>query len=148
MLTDPIALTPPNMASDAVKNALRAILARDSDSAEAAIDTAVASGLGRAAAMRLWSLSQLAKGDISEAVRALRRARTANGSGKQALTAALILLEAGYVIDAVRSALDALATTRRAGEARGEQAALLVLGGCYRRLGRGDEALLLEAHAG
>jgi hypothetical protein len=148
VLTDPVALTPPNLASDAVRNALRAIMARDSDSAEAAIDTAVASGLGRAAAMRLWAMSQLAKGDVSEAVRALRRARTANGSGKQALTAALILLEAGYVTDAVRSALDALATTRRAGESRGEQAALLVLGGCYRRLGRSNEALLLEAHAG
>jgi len=147
VLTDPIALTPPNMASDAVKNALRAILSRDGDAAETAIDTAVASGLGRAAAMRLWSLTQLAKGDISEAVRALRRARTPSG-GKQALTAALILLEAGYLTDAVRSALDALAITRRAGEARGEQAALLVLGGCYRRLGRGTEALMLEAHAG
>ncbi len=147
VLTDPIALTPPNMASDAVKNALRAILCRDGDAAETAIDTAVASGLGRAAAMRLWALTQLAKGDIAEAVRALRRARTTTG-GKQALTAALILLEAGYLTDAVRSALDALAITRRAGEARGEQAALLVLGGCYRRLGRGTEALMLEAHAG
>jgi hypothetical protein len=147
VLTDPIALTPPNMASDAVKNALRAILSRDGDAAETAIDTAVASGLGRAAAMRLWALTQLAKGDVAEAVRALRRARTPSG-GKQALTAALILLEAGYLTDAVRSALDALAITRRAGEARGEQAALLVLGGCYRRLGRGTEALMLEAHAG
>ena len=147
-LTDPVALAPASMTSDSVKSALRAILARDTEAAESALDTAVASGLGRAAAMRLWALAQLAKGDIAEAVRALQRARTQTSSGKQALTAALILLEAGYAIDAVRSALDALAITRRAGEARGEQAALLVLGGCYRRLGRSSEALMLETRAG
>jgi hypothetical protein len=146
-LTDPAALAPPDMASESVQNALRAIVARDSEAAETALDTAVASGLGRSAAMRLWALAQLAKGDIAEAVRALRRARSSVQSGKEPLTAALILLEAGYVLDAVRSALDALAITRRIGEARGEQAALLVLGGCYRRLGRGDDALMLEARA-
>lgn len=145
--TDPAPPAPATLASDLVQVALRAISARDAEAAEIALDTAVASGLGRSAAMRLWAIAQLAKGDVAEAVRALRRAPAGPRGGKQALTAALILLEAGYVVDAVRSALDALALARRAGEARGEHAALLVLGGCYRRLGRGGEALALEARA-
>jgi tetratricopeptide (TPR) repeat protein len=99
----------------------------------------------------LSAIAQLSKGDIPEAVRALKRALSASGpatSGKQTLTAALILLEADRVLDATRSALEALANTRRIGEAKGEHAALLVLAGCYRRLGRAVEAEQMEAQAG
>lgn len=160
--TDPLHDTAPSEESDkpsphpaapAVKEALRAILACDADAAEGALDTAVTMGLGRAAAGRLSAIAQLAKGDIPEAVRVLKRSRASgNGSAgassiKQALTAALILIEAGQALDAMRSALEALALSRRAGEDRGEHASLFVLSGCYRLLGRFADADRIDVRA-
>jgi tetratricopeptide (TPR) repeat protein len=130
-----------------VLSALRAIEARDADAAEAALDTAVTMGLGRTAAGRLWAVALLARGEVAQAVDVLKRAPAGASRARQALTAALILLETGNSIDAVRSALDALSVARRTSEPQGERAALLVLGGCYRRLGRLDEAERLETRA-
>jgi hypothetical protein len=127
--------------------ALRAIEERDADAAEAALDTAVTMGLGRTAAGRLWAVSLLARGEVAQAVDVLKRAPAGASRARQALTASLILLETGNAIDAVRSALDALSAARRMSEPLGERAALFVLGGCYRRLGRLDDAERLETRA-
>jgi hypothetical protein len=127
-----------------MRSAIRAIVRRETESAESLIDTAVAAGWGRAGAQRLWSIAQLAKGDLPHAVRILKQAHLPGANpgtrSREALAAALILLEAGECMDAVRSALEALASARRGREARGERAALELLAACYQVLGRETEA--------
>jgi hypothetical protein len=104
----------------------------------------VAAGWGRAGAQRLWSIAQLAKGDLPHAVRVLKQAHVPGGNpgtrSREAIAAALILLEAGECMDAVRSALEALASARRAPEPRGERAALELLAACYQLLDRSPDA--------
>jgi hypothetical protein len=135
---------PRTIASSAMRSAIRAIVRRESESAESLIDTAVAAGWGRAGAQRLWSIAQLAKGDLPHAVRVLKQAHVPGGNpgtrSREAIAAALILLEAGECMDAVRSALEALASARRASETRGERAALELLAACYQQLGREPDA--------
>lgn len=135
---------PRAIASSAMRSAIRAIIRRESDSAESLIDTAVAAGWGRAGAQRLWSIAQLAKGDLPHAVRVLKQAHVPGGNpgtrSREAIAAALILLEAGECMDAVRSALEALASARRVPEPRGERAALELLAACYELLGRAPDA--------
>jgi hypothetical protein len=142
---------PRQLAANAVRAAIRAIVRGDVEAAESLVDTAVAGGWGAAAAQRLWSIAQLKKGDVPAAVRALKQARAPLGvpaaRNREAITAALILLESGDVIEAVRAALDGLAGCRRATDAGGERAALLVLCGCYRMLGREPEAHRIESAA-
>jgi hypothetical protein len=142
---------PRQLAASAVRAAIRAIVRGDVESAESLVDTAVAGGWGRAAAQRLWSIAQLKKGDVPAAVRALKQARAPQAApaarNREAITAALILLESGEPIEAVRAALEGLAGCRRASDAGGERAALLVLCACYRMLGREPEALHFESAA-
>ena len=142
---------PRQLAANAVRAAIRAIVRGDVESAESLVDTAVAGGWGRAAAQRLWSIAQLKKGDVPAAVRALKQARAPlavpAARNREAITAALILLESGEPIEAVRAVLDGLAGCRRASDAGGERAALLVLCACYRMLGREPEALHIESAA-
>jgi tetratricopeptide (TPR) repeat protein len=142
---------PKQLAQNAMQAAIAAILRGEIDSAEGLIDTAVAAGFGRAAAQRLWSVAQLRHGDVPEAVRTLKDAHVPSAGAatrsREAIAAALILLESGESVDAVRSALEALASTRRAQDARGEQVALYVLSSCYRSLGREAEADRLASTA-
>jgi hypothetical protein len=142
---------PRQLAASAVRAAIRAIVRGDVEAAESLVDTAVAGGWGAAAAQRLWSIAQLKKGDVPAAVRALKQARAPLGvpaaRNREAITAALILLESGDVIEAVRAALDGLAGCRRMPDAVGERAALLVLCACYRMLGREPEAHRIESAA-
>jgi hypothetical protein len=67
---------------------------------------------------------------------------------REAIAAGLILLEAGSVVDAVRSVLEALLAARRAQDQRAERAALELLAGCYRALGRAHEAERIDAALG
>ena len=135
---------PRAMATSAMRSAIRAIIRGETESAESLIDTAVAAGWGRAGAQRLWSIAQLAKGDLPHAVRVLKQAHVAGANSgtrsREAIAAALILLEAGECMDAVRSALEALASARRGREPRGERAALELLAACYHLLGREPDA--------
>jgi hypothetical protein len=140
-------LSPLSVAQEALRGAIAALATSDAETAERMLDTAVAAGLERASAGRLWALAQLARGDVPEAVRALKRVRAPRASGREALTAALILLEAQAPVDAVRSSLEALAHARRQGESRGERAALHVLAACYRALDREQDAMKLETRA-
>jgi hypothetical protein len=142
----------PRHAATAMRAAIRAIVRGDVESAESLVDTALAQGWSRAAAQRLWAIAQLRKGDVPAAVRALKQARARAQAptvrAREAITAALILLEAREPIDAVRAALDGLAGCRRAHDGGGERAALIVLAACYRVLGREDDAQRIEAAAG
>jgi hypothetical protein len=135
---------PRTIATSAMRSAIRAIIRRETESAESLIDTAVAAGWGRAGAQRLWAIAQLAKGDLPHAVRVLKQAHVPGANpgtrSREAIAAALILLEAGECMDAVRSALEALASARRVMEPLGERAALELLAACYQLLGREPEA--------
>ena len=141
---DESAADPRFMASAAVRSAIHAIVRGEAEAAESLIDTAVAAGWGRAGAQRLWSIAQLAKGEVPDAVRALKQACVPHANPgtrcREAIAASLILLEAGELVDAVRAALEALASARREHDARGERAALELLAGCYRALDRPEDA--------
>jgi hypothetical protein len=146
------AADPKQMAGSAVRAAIWAIVYGDVESAERALDVALAAGWDTAAAQRLWSIAQLRRGDVPEAVRTLKQANTnasePGGGMREAIAAGLILLEAGAVIDAVRSVLEALSAARRAQDRRAERAALELLAGCYRALGRAHEAERIDAVLG
>lgn len=135
---------PRQLASTAIQAAISAIVRGEPDAAEGLIDTAVAAGFGRAAAQRLWSMAELERGDVPGAVRALKDAHLPAGTpgtrSREAIAAALILLESGEKLDAVRAGLDALASSRRAHDTRGEHVALHVLSSCYHALGREPDA--------
>jgi hypothetical protein len=135
---------PRAMASAAIRSAIHAIVRGEHDAAEGFIDTAVAAGWGRAGAQRLWSVAQLRKGSLPDAVRTLKQAHVESANpgtrSREAITAGLILLEAGECVDAVRSLLEALASARRAHETLGERAALELLSACFRLLDREADA--------
>ncbi len=143
---------PRQLASAAMRSAVGAIARGELDAAEGLIDTAVAAGWGRHAAQRLWAIVHLAKGHVPEAVRALKQAQMAGGGAatrsREALAAALILLESGAPLDALRSALEALAATRRAHDGGGERVALRLLSDCYRALGHDTQAERIAGAAG
>ena len=143
------ATDPKQMASSAVRAAIWAIVYGDVDSAERALDVALAAGWDTAAAQRLWSIAQLRRGDVPEAVRTLKQANAnagePSGGMREAIAAGLILLEAGAVVDAVRTVLEALLAARRSQDRRAERAALELLAGCYRALGRVQEAERIDA---
>jgi hypothetical protein len=138
------AADPRQLAAASIGAAVAAIARGELDVAESLIDTAVAAGWGRHAAQRLSSLVQLAKGHVPEAVRALKQARVPDAEpgtrSREALAAALILLESGETLDALRATLEGLCGARRAGDARGERVALHVLSDCYRALGQDAQA--------
>ena len=139
-----------DVAADAQKRAIQAILVRDFDEVERAIDMLVASGHDAASVERLRTVTMLAKGDHDGARALLERLRErANGSAQEprlALTSALVAIATGDMERAVRAALAALSRARTSADASGERASLGVLALCYRGLGReGDAARLAEA---
>lgn len=143
------ATNPRASAAPAVQSAVQAILARDFDAVDRAVETAVARGGNPAVADRVRAVAELARGDVAAAMRMLSRARklpesSQRGAARAALTLALVLLESGDSRHAVRAALGALASARAAADARGELAALRALAQCYRALGREADAAKLE----
>jgi hypothetical protein len=139
-----------DVARAAIEGAVTAIARGEPEGAEAALDTAIAAGWDRSAAQRLWAVALLARDDVAGAVHVLKQARSGHSDGahaRDAITAALILLQAGEDVDAIRAALEGLASARKQDDARGEAAALLVLSGCYRQLGRAPDAERLAAAA-
>ena len=143
------ATDPRRMAASAVRAAIWSTVHGDVEAAERALDVALAAGWDTAAAQRLWSIVQLRRGDLPEAVRALKQANAnagePSGGMREAIAAGLILLEAGAVVDATRSVLEALVVARRTQDPRAERAALELLAGCYRALGRTGEADRIDA---
>ncbi|MBK8169926.1 MAG: hypothetical protein IPK60_06240 [Sandaracinaceae bacterium] len=136
----------------AVHSAVQAILARDFDAVDRAVETAVAKGRDPAAADRVRAMAELARGDVAAAMRILSRARKLpeqdkKSAARAALTLSLVLLESGDKRHAVRAALGALAAARAAQDARGEEAAMRALAQCYRALGREDDARALDGVA-
>jgi hypothetical protein len=117
----------------------------DAEGAERSIDSALASGCEPGAASLLSCVAALRRGDLADAVLALRKPETQRvPRARRALTAALVLFEAQAPFEAVRSALDALSASRAAHDRRGERAALLLLAACYTALGREHDAETLR----
>ncbi len=141
---NPDAGTPP--AGDRVSQvAVSALLAGDIDVVERTIEAAIAQGRDLAAADRVRAMAHLAKGDTNAAMKAFARLRRQNpddlrGRARASLTLAWILLHSGDAEGGVRASLDALASTRRLKDPRGEAAALHTMAACYRSLGRTEEA--------
>jgi hypothetical protein len=140
--------------SDTVERAVRAIVAKDFDAVERVVEAAVAAGGAPAAAERIRAVAQLARGDVGAALRTLQRNRrlardgdTSASAARASLALALVLLNAGDPIPAVRAAVGALASARARSDARGEDAALRALASCYRALGRMDDAARLDQRA-
>jgi hypothetical protein len=146
---EPDATDPKRMAASAVRAAIWSTVHGDVEAADRALDVALAAGWDTSAAQRLASIVQLRRGDLPEAVRALKQANAnagePGGGIREAIAAGLILLEAGAVVDATRSCLEALLVARRTQDRRAERAALELLAGCYRALGRSEEAERIEA---
>lgn len=148
------AYPPAHAVSDTVQRAVRAIVARDFDAVERVVEAAVAAGGAPAAADRVRAVAQLARGDVQSALRTLQRNRrrapdgdTSASAARALLALALVLLNAGDPVPAVRAAVGALASARARNDARGEDAALRTLSSCYRALGRAEDAAKLEQRA-
>jgi tetratricopeptide (TPR) repeat protein len=143
---------PQNIAVEARARAVQAILARDFDEVDRAIELLVAAGRDGHSVDRLRTVTLLAKGDHNAARALLERLREGEAEAPKktphlTLTTALVSIAAGELEPAVRSCLEALARTREAGDVLGERAALSVLSMCYRRLGREDDAARLAGAA-
>ncbi len=140
-----------SMAEDAIHSAVQALLQKDFEGVERWLDTAVAAGCGRAAAQRILSLAQLARGEAQQASLTLSRAAAADAPApvlaRDALCWALIHVESGDPAHGVRAALSALAKSRRLSDNAGERAALHVLAHCYRLLDRAPDATTIESAA-
>jgi hypothetical protein len=141
---------PPDLVGEAGSRAVQAILARDFDEVERAIELLVASGRDGAAIDRLRTVTLLVKGDQPAAVALLQRLREGSVgalSARLSLTAALVAVASGDVSAALRTSLETLARTREGRDALGERACLSVLAMCYRRLGREDDGARLARAA-
>ena len=139
--------------SSFVSAAEDAVRRRDVAALETLVQRAVASGSDMAAVARFRALSDLLRGDVGGARRAIAKARSfrnarAGGDPRESIAEAAVALGSGDPGAAARLGLRALALARKAGDPKGEHAALRTLAACYRALGREDDAAALEAHAG
>lgn len=146
-----------SMAGETRQRAVEAMLARDYDEIDRAIELLTAAGYDGASIDRLRVVTLLIKGDQAGAETLLARLRSEDDAGdghspktpQLTLTAALTALATGELKQAVRESLSALARTREARDALGQRASLSVLSLCYRGLGRtADAARFAEAAIG
>jgi hypothetical protein len=154
--SDPILPVPsdsaPPLANEAVQQAIDAMIARDFEAVERAIELVVAAGRDGPVVDRLRAMSLLSRGDRDGALRAIDKGRTTEDeptieTTRALLTRALVLLESDQLESGVRVSLRALARARKAAEMPGERAALQTLALFYRRLGRDPDAQGLELAA-
>jgi tetratricopeptide (TPR) repeat protein len=132
-----------SLGGEARQRAVHAILARDFDEVERAMELLVASGRAGASVDRLRTVTLLVKGDHAGAIALLDRLRQSQPPRRApqvTLTSALVSIATGDLEPAVRDCLEALARTREAHDVLGESAALSVLSMCYRKLGREADA--------
>lgn len=149
--------TPPKQQAgvDAPQNAVRAACAAiarsEPETAERLLDAAVAAGWRRPAAQRLRAVSQLCRGDLVAARQALEGASPADAdtgretheptNPRDTVAWALVHLESGDPLAAIRNALAALATCRmHPPDQAGQAAALATLAASYRCLGEASKA--------
>jgi hypothetical protein len=140
---------PDALVEQAVSQAVQAMLARDVEGLERALELIVAAGRDVGSVERIRALSLLLRGDAAGAQRLVERARRRESergtvSARTDVAMALIMLESGRATAAVREVLSGLQKARARGEPAGERACLATLALCFRHLGREDEARELE----
>jgi tetratricopeptide (TPR) repeat protein len=136
-----------DVVSQARTRAVQAILARDFDEVERAIELLVAAG---ASVDRLRAIILLVKGDRDGASLLLARLHEAASSPdnpRLLLTQALFSIGDGQLASALRVALKALSLARQRHDDAGERASLSVLALSYRALGRELDAQKLAQAA-
>ncbi|HEY6878059.1 MAG TPA: hypothetical protein VI299_08560, partial [Polyangiales bacterium] len=133
-----------DVAAQARSRAVHALLARDFEEVERALELLVAAGRDGTSVDRLRAVTLLVKGDRAGASLLLARLHEAaanwDDSPKLLLTQALVSIAGDAPSAAVRAGLRALASARKAHDKHGERACLSVLALCYRALGRDAEA--------
>jgi len=137
--------------SEAIKQAVSAIRARDFDRLERALELMIAAGRDGPHVDRIRALAQLEKGDHVGAALLLARSSAREApleTPRTVLARALLRFQEADPKGAIRDALHALAQVRAAGHGTGERAALLTLSAFYAELGRAQEATLLKQAAG
>ena len=114
---------------------MEAILGRDFDAVERALELVIAAGRDGPSVDRLRAMTALVKGDRTGALRLLDRARhrEEKTTPRTAIATALVLIETGELGAAVRQALHALALARAAADQPGERAAIATMAACYRK---------------
>lgn len=142
----------PPLANEAVQQAIDAMIARDFEGVERAIELVVAAGRDGPVVDRLRAMSLLSRGDRDGALRAIEKGRSPEEdrdveTTRALLTRALVMLESDHLEQGVRVALRALARARKDSELAGERAALQTLALFYRRFGRDPDAQGLELAA-
>ncbi len=130
---------------EVLRKTIEALQARDLDALDYHIDLASSLGRDPAAVNRLRAMGQLVRGDVEGALSALAEARTHDSpdrksTARASLALSLVLVRAGNLPQAIRSALSALGVARSMKDPRGEAAAMHVLSTCYRALGRESDA--------
>ncbi|MET0284354.1 MAG: hypothetical protein ABW352_07785 [Polyangiales bacterium] len=142
---------PLDVGAQARARAVQAILARDFDEVERAVELLVAAGRDGASVDRLRAVTLLVKGDRDGASLLLARLHeAATGPGdspRLLLTQALLSIASDEPTSAVRTVLRALSLARQAQDNAGERACLSVLALCYGALGREAEAQRLAQAA-
>jgi tetratricopeptide (TPR) repeat protein len=139
-----------DVVTQARTRAVQAILARDFDEVERAVELLVAAGRDGASVDRLRAVTLLVKGDRDGASLLLARLHEGNGAGESPrllLTQALLSIASEELTAAVRTGLRALSLARQARDGVGERACLSVLSLCYGALGRKSEAQQLASAA-
>lgn len=129
-------------AEDAVKRGDAEALGRIAERA-----TAAGSDLG--AVTRFRAIADLVRGDVDAARRTMERGRSLGAprpgtAVRDAVVETLVLTAGGEIRSAVRAALRGIALARREGDAKGEDAALRALAGCYRAVGREEDATRID----
>ena len=139
---EPHATTGANIASRLGELAKDALLSADNAALERWVDGLRAAGESPMFTERLRALSRLGRGDIGDALRVLRRTRSALDPRdhklrcQTSLALGVALSVAGRPQEALLEGMDALARARHVGDERGAQACLAFLAKLYSSVGR------------
>jgi hypothetical protein len=149
---DPPTNSGANIASRLGELAKDALLNADNAALERWVDGLRAAGESPMFTERLQALSRLGRGDIGDALRVLRRTRSALDPQdhklrcQTSLALGVALSVAGRAQEALLEGMDALARARHVGDERGAQACLAFLAKLYTSVGR-EEADRLRVNA-
>ena len=141
-----------NIATRLGELAKEALLSADNAALERWVDGLRAAGESPMFTERLRALSRLGRGDIGDALRVLRRTRSALDPRdhklrcQTSLALGVALSVAGRPQEALLEGMDALARARHVGDERGAEACLAFLSKLYASVGR-EESVALRASA-
>ncbi len=150
-ISNPESLDPDEFAARMVELGRRALVSGNAQSLQRLSEGLRATGEHDALADRMRAMARLSRGQIEEAIRALRKSRmlaTNEPPGVQcqsALALAFALATAGQPDDALLEGLDALARARDAKDSRAQAACLAFLAKLFARVGAAGGAMKIGA---